>query len=288
MRFGINTFLISSGFTNLDAYKLEELHSYGADFVELAIVDPSAVSISLLKKSLASANSERPIVCGAFVNGRDLRGSKESQLRSIQYIKQLISIAREIGSEVVCGPIYSEGGRSSFNSQIQNQEQKKLVASHLCQLCKIAEKDGIVIALEPLNRFETDFINTIEQGVDLIQSVGSPALKIHADTFHMNIEEENTASTLIKFGDYIGHIHASASHRGIIGEDQVDWVAFFKALREIDYQGDIAIESFSTKNQKLAEAVSIWRSLYDTPKQYAEESLSFLRETWQSMPLQNI
>ena len=105
---------------------------------------------------------------------------------------------------------------------------------------------------------------------------------------NMNIEEENTASTLIKFGDYIGHIHASASHRGIIGEDQVDWVAFFKALREIDYQGDIAIESFSTKNQKLAEAVSIWRSLYDTPKQYAEESLSFLRETWQSMPLQNI
>ena len=259
------------------------MHSYGAEFIELAIVNPTLVSAPLLRKSLASARSEKPVICGAFFNGRDLRGSKESQLRSVQYIKALILLAKEIGSEIICGPIYSEGGRCNFNSPNENQEQLRCVVSHLQEICEIAEKYGIVIALEPLNRFETDFINTIEQGVDLINLVGSSALKIHADTFHMNIEEENTASSLMKFGDYIGHIHASANHRGIIGKDQIDWIAFFKALKEINYKGDIAIESFSRSNQKLAEAASIWRSFYDNPKQYAETSLGFLKRTWKNL-----
>ena len=108
MRFGLNTFLVSSGFTDADIPLIEEFKSYGAEVVELAIVEPSAVSVPLLLDALSSAGLERPIVCGAFCPGRDLRGSDAAQQESVRYIGELIDLAEQLGSKVVCGQMYSE------------------------------------------------------------------------------------------------------------------------------------------------------------------------------------
>lgn len=280
MRFGLNTFLVSAGFTDADIPLIQTFKSYGADVIELAIVEPSAVSVPLLKQALVESGLEQPIVCGAFGPGRDLRGSDADQAACVQYVSELIELATQLDSKVVCGPMYSETGRAARHTPEEREQQLALIVSHLKSLCQQAEAAGVILAVEPLNRFETDCINTLDQAVELIEAVGSPALKIHMDTFHMNIEEEDSAAAILKHGQHIGHVHASASHRGLLGQDQVDWDGVLSALQTIGYDGDIGIESFSEDNEVIARAAAIWRPLYESSEQLSVEGLQFLKEKW--------
>ena len=287
MRIGLNTFLVSPGFTDSDLALIYEFKSYGADVVELAIVEPSKVSAPKLKATLVESGLERPIICGAFGPGRDLRGGPEEVATSFTYIEDLIDLAVVLDSKIVCGPMYSETGRSGAHTAQEREAQLTQIAEALKPLCAKAESAGIVLAIEPLNRFETDCINTLEQGVALIKQVDSPALKLHIDTFHMHIEEDDSASAIIKYGPYIAHVHASASHRGLLGEDQVDWKGILGALQKIAYEGDIVIESFSEGNKTIARAAAIWRRLYDSPKQLAVEGINFLKSSRKQLAIRS-
>ncbi|MDP4610348.1 MAG: sugar phosphate isomerase/epimerase [Opitutales bacterium] len=281
MRFGLNTFLVSSGFTDAELPLLQTFKNYGADVIELAIVEPAAVSVPKLITALEASGLEQPIICGAFPPGRDLRGNTEERAASAQYISELITLAKAVDSKIVCGPFYSVTGQANAYSSEERAAQLDMIAAELRPLCQQAEAAGVTLAVEPLNRFETDCINTIDQAIELIEKVGSPCLKIHIDTFHMNIEEADSAAAILRAGQHIGHVHASASHRGLLGKDQVDWSGICAALVKINYQGDILIESFTVDNTVIAKAASIWRPLYDGPEQLAVEGLQFLRETWE-------
>ena len=277
MRFGLNTFLTSPGFTDSDLLLIDTFKGYGAEVIELAIVDPSTVTVPKLVEALDAAGLEQPVICGAFALGRDLRGTPEQVVRAEVYIGELIELAIAVGARVVCGPLYSETGRSGQHSPEEREAQLVQITKALRPLCAKAEAAGLILAFEPLNRFETDCINTLDQAVDLIERVGSPALKIHVDTFHMNIEESNSGAAIRKAAAHIGHVHGSASHRGLLGEDQVDWDGVIAALKDIGYDGDVVIESFSEGNEVIAKATSIWRKLYDSPEQLSVEGLQFLK-----------
>lgn len=278
MRIGLNTFLESSGFTDSELGLVEQFRKYGAEVVELAIVEPGQVTPEKVLEVLQANGLERPVLCGAFTPGRDLRGSDKAVLEASTYISDLIDLAQALGSKVICGPMYSETGRANAHSDGEREQQLAQIAGALKPLCDKAESAGVVLALEPLNRFETDCINTLEQTAGLIDRVGSAALKIHIDTFHMNIEEDDSAAAILKYGRHIAHVHASASHRGLLGADQVDWKGVFDALEAIAYEGDVIIESFAMENKSLAKAASIWRPLYENPEQLAVEGLGFLRK----------
>lgn len=281
MRFGLNTFLVSPGFSDADLPLIADFEAYGSQMIELAIVDPSAISLDKLQAALAAADMEQPVICGAFSPGRDLRGTPEQASNAAGYIGELIDLASALGSKVVCGPMYSETGRSGGHSAAEREAQLQQIATNLQPLCAKAEAAGVVLALEPLNRFETDCINTLEQAVSMIDRVGSPALKIHIDTFHMNIEEDDSGAAIRRYGKHIAHVHASASHRGLLGQDQVDWSGVLSALHDVAYAGDIVIESFSPDNHAIAKATSIWRQLYASPEQLAVEGLQFLKTHWE-------
>lgn len=282
-RIGLNTFINCSNFTDAEVNLVKRYKSFGFDVIELAIIDPQALNVSKLKAALANSEMEQPILCGAFCNGRDLRGITQEVETSVAYIHQLIDLAIELNSQLICGPMYSETGRANHYSPEKRTNQLDQIAEALKPLCERAQAAGIVLALEPLNRFETDCINTLEQATHFIDRVGSDALKIHIDTFHMHIEEADSAAAIRQAAGYIGHVHASASHRGIVGQDQVDWAGIIDALTAIRYKGDIVIESFSSDNLAIARAASIWRPLFDSPEQLAIESLNFLRDQWHSV-----
>lgn len=286
MRFGLNTFLTSSGFTDADLPLIAEFKSYGADVIELAVVDPASITVSKLVEALNASDMKRPIVCGAMIPGLDLRGNDQEQTDCVTYISELIEMAGEIGSTVVCGPFYSTTGRANSHTAEEREAQLCVIAGHLKSLSKQAQATGVTLAIEPLNRFETDCVNTLSQAVDLIERVGCSALKIHIDTFHMNIEEDDSAAAILAAASHIGHVHASASHRGLLGQDQVAWDEVLGALQTIGYDGDIVIESFSADNEALARATSIWRSLYESPQQLSVEGLVFLKQTWKSIESQ--
>ncbi len=283
MRFGLNTFLVSPSFTGADLPLIATFEKYGAQLVELAVVEPASVSVPKLKAALASSSLEQPVICGAFGSGRDLRGSPSEVANAIHYVSELIEMAHALGAKIVCGPMYSRTGRCGAHTAEERESQFDQIALGLEELCRKAEAAGIVLALEPLNRFETDCINTLEQAVEMIDRVGSDALKIHIDTFHMNIEEADSGVAILQYAKHIAHVHASASHRGLLGKDQVDWTGVLGALQDVGYEGDIVIESFSEDNQVIAKAASIWRTLYDSPEQMAVEGLQFLKKSWQQI-----
>jgi len=131
-----------------------------------------------------------------------------------------------------------------------------------------------------LNRFETDFINTCDQGLKMIKDVDSKALKLHLDTFHMNIEEKNQAKAIKKAGKYLGHFHACGSDRGTPGNDHIDWKPIVAALKSIRYTGDVVIESFTTDVKVIAKAAAIWRRMEPTRDEIAVKGLKFLKKAF--------
>lgn len=278
MKFGINTYLFSSPFTNESIAFFPQFKEWGFDFVEIALEEPSNIDPVKVRKALDDNGLECRSVCAATGPGRDLRGTRKDQVASIEYVEALIRIAPVLGSKLVAGPVYSAVGRAELVPDDQKRKQWELVVRNLGALADYATGHGVKLAIEPLNRYETDFINTCDQALRMIEDVGSEALMVHLDTFHMNLEEKDPALAIRKAGKRLGLLHASGSDRGTPGGDQINWDRIFAALDHIDYPGDIVIESFTPDVKVIAKAASIWRQVEPSKEAIAVEGLRFLRE----------
>jgi len=279
MRFGINTFLFTSPFTNESVKLFKSFKTWGFDSVEIAIEDKSHIDPAFIKAELDKAGLVCGSVCGAFGPDRDLRGTPEQQQNSLDYITFLIDAAVAMGCPTVAGPAYSAVGRTGFVPDKERAVQWKTVVRNLKKVAKYAEKKGVVVALEPLNRFETDFINTVDQVLQLVKDVGSPALMVHLDTFHMNIEEKDSAKAILKVGKKLGHFHACGSDRGTPGSDHINWTGIAAALKKVGYNKDVVIESFTPDVKVIAKAASIWRMIEKSQQDIAVKGVQFLKKT---------
>lgn len=277
MKFGINTYLFSSPFTNESISYFPLFKKWGFDFVEIALEDPANIDPELIRKALDDHDLECRSVCAATGPGRDLRGNRKEQITSMEYIQELINIAPVLGSSLVAGPIYSAVGRADLVPEELKPGQWSLVVENLRILTSYAETQQVKLAIEPLNRYETDFINTCDQALQLIKDVGSDALYVHLDSFHMNLEEKDPALAITKAGERLALLHASGSDRGTPGGDQINWDRIFAALDHINYQGDIVIESFTPDVKIIAKAASIWRKIEPSKEAIAVDGLNFLR-----------
>ncbi|TLV00726.1 sugar phosphate isomerase/epimerase family protein [Dyadobacter luticola] len=277
MKFGINTYLFASPFTNESVSYFQKFKEWGFDFVEIAVEEPENIDPVFVKKALDGSGLECCSVCAATGPGRDLRGNRKEQVTSIEYIQALIDIAPVLGANLVAGPLYSEVGRADLVPDDKKPKQWLTVVNNLKKLAAYAEERNVKLAIEPLNRYETDFINTCDQALDLIRDVGSDFLQIHLDSFHMNLEEKDPALAIKKAGSKLGLLHASGSDRGTPGGDQIDWDRIFAALDNINYQGNIVIESFTPDVKVIAKAASIWRQIEPSKEAIAVDGLRFLR-----------
>jgi D-psicose/D-tagatose/L-ribulose 3-epimerase len=281
MRFGINTFLFTSPFTDDSTKWFKTFKGWGFDSVEIAVEHESHIDPVYVKSELDRNKLVAGTFCGAFGPGRDLRGTPEEQQACLDYVHKLIDMMVILESPVLVGPIYSAVGRAEFVPEKERKAQWKQVVQHLKTICKYAQKKKKRIALEPLNRFETDFINTCDQAIQMIKDVRSPALFIHLDTFHMNIEEKEPAKAIRKAGKMLGHFHACGSDRGTPGSDHIRWKSIAKALKKIRYKGDVVIESFTPDVLVIAKAASIWREMEPNKNDIAVKGLKFLKKTLQ-------
>ena len=279
MRIGINSFLFASPFTTESTKLFKQFKKWGFDTVEIPIEDPSHIDPVKVKAALDKAGLACGSVCACMGASRDLRGTPEAQATGKAYIKALIDQAVILDCPSIIGPVYSEVGRADAVPADEYKAQWKTVVGHLKELAQYAKERGRVICVDPLNRFETDFLNTCDQGLKLVKAVGSPAFKLHLDTFHMNIEEKNQAAAILKAGKHLAHFHACGSDRGTPGNDHIDWKPIAAALKKINYQGDVVIESFTTDVKVIARAAAIWRRMEPTRNEIATKGLTFLRKT---------
>jgi D-psicose/D-tagatose/L-ribulose 3-epimerase len=141
-----------------------------------------------------------------------------------------------------------------------------------------AAERGVTLAIEPLNRFETDLVNTVDQGVRLCDDIGADNVGLLLDTFHMNIEERHIGAAIRSAGRHVRHVHTCENDRGAPGSGHIDFGEVFRALDAIGYDEDVVIESFTPEIVEIARAVSLWRPLAPDGDTLASEGLRFLRE----------
>ena len=277
MRFGINSFLYTSPFTTDSVKLFPKFKKWGFDTVEIPVeapehIDPAKVKVAADKAGLAIGS-----VCACMGPGRDFRGTPEEQATGMTYCKALVDQAAIMGCPRLIGPIYSVVGKADAVEPAQQKVEFALVVKNLKELAAYAAAKGITLCIEPLNRFETDFLNTTDKGLKLIKAVGAKNVVLHLDTFHMNIEEKNQAAAIIKAGKTLGHFHACGSDRGTPGGDHIDWKPIVAALKKINYQGDVVIESFTTDVKVIARAAAIWRKIEPKRDDIAVKGLANLK-----------
>jgi D-psicose/D-tagatose/L-ribulose 3-epimerase len=278
MRIGINTFLFTSPFTTESVKLFPMFKKWGFQTVEIPIespdhIDPAQVKAAADKHGLAIGS-----VCACMGPGRDFRGTAEEQQTAMDYCKAVVDQAAIMGCPRVIGPIYSVVGKADAVEPALQTAEFALVVQNLKVLAAYAAQKGVDLCIEPLNRFETDFLNTCDKGLKLLKAVGAKNVKLHLDTFHMNIEEKNQAAAIRKAGKRLGHFHACGSDRGTPGNDHIDWKPIIKALKEIKYTGDMVIESFTTDVKVIARAAAIWRRIEPTRNEIATKGIKFLKK----------
>ena len=250
----------------------------GFDAVELPIEDPDLIEASKIKEALIE-NGLQPVICGAFGTLRDLTHDDPTYHKSsFKYITSCLNICSQLGAPFFAGPMYSAVGKARLVSKEQRKAEWQRAVLNLRKVCHTAGDMGLDIALEPLNRFESDLVNTCADVMKLIAEIDHPAAKVLLDGFHMNIEEPDIEKAILLAGNKLIHVQVSENHRGIPGTGQTQWNALHKGLSAVSYRGVVSIESFTPNVKELAGAVCIWHPLAESQDVFAAEGLQFLKE----------
>lgn len=259
MKYGINFLLWSGDFNNESLPLIKKAADIGFDGVEIPIFDPDAVDIKATGDALKE-NGMECTGCSILGDDRDMI-SDDPAIRenAKQYMKDCIEIIAALGGSIFCGPLYSAVGKLVGRSR--TDEEWDLAVAGLKEVGKVAADNGVTLAIEPLNRFETYFVNIAEDAVQLARDVDNPNVKVHLDTFHMNIEEKDPSAAIRNTGDFLAHMHCCENDRGAPGSGHVDWDGVFKALDDVNYDNWIVIESFVPAIEAIAKAAAIWRQL---------------------------
>lgn len=278
MKFGVNTFVWVSPCTTAAVIELApKVKSMGFDILEIACENPDLLDMQTIQKAIAQ-NGLSAIICGVLGPDRNICSfNPEIRENARTYIHWMIDAAAQVGSEVVCGPLYSAVGKDHLDDQELRRKEWDLAVAEIRELADDAGQKGIKLAIEPLNRFETDMINTVSQGLTFIHDVGRDNIGFHLDTFHMHLEEKSSPDAIRLVGDKIFHFHACENDRGVPGTGQVYWQEIAIALKSIHYQGPVVIESFTSDVKEIARAVNIWREIAPSQDAIAEQGLKFLR-----------
>lgn len=253
------------------------IKAIGYDMVEVPIEAEGELNYAEVGRVARDAGLSVSI-CAVIGADRDLLDANPAvRANGMAYVRHSIDAAAIVRSPHVVGPLYSAVGRTWLATSDERRRDLDLLVNELSELAAYASDKGIVICIEPLNRFETSFINTSEQAVELVDRVGNGSCGIVLDTFHMNIEELSMGDAIRTAGRRLRHLQVSDNHRGTPGDGHVPWQEVVDACREIDYRGAVVIETFTTEVKSIARAVSIWRPLAASQDALAREGLAFLK-----------
>jgi len=275
-RFGLNMLVYTAAFSAEHVELIGKVAEMGFDGVEIPFTDLGVLDAPGVRKACESAGVGMTACCVLMPDGSVCSDEASERAAGVQRLKDMIDLTAEMGGDVVAGPLYAPVRH--LTGRARSEAEWNYCVEGLRAAAEHAEKAGPLLAIEPLNRFETHVVNTAADAVRLAEAVGSEHLKVQLDTFHGNIEEKDTAAAIRATGPMLGHFHASESDRGTPGTGQVRWPEVFAALKEIGYGGWITIESFATGIVDLCAAACIWRPIYDTADKLARDGLAFLKE----------
>lgn len=276
--FSVSTWLWTSPFTSETIALFPKIRTMGYEAVEIPVEYPEMIDATVVKKALDDEGLQG-IICGAFGPNRDLT-HEDPKVHQVcfDYLRQCFEICNELDAKFLAGPMYSAVGKARMIPPEQRKKEWELAVSNLHKVCQMADEHQLSIALEPLNRFESDLVNTVEDVVRMVKDIDHPAARVMIDSFHMTIEERNLEEAIVKAGDALIHVQVSENYRGTPGTGLTPWESFRSGLEKINYQGAISIESFTPEIKELAGAVCFWKNMAESQDAFAEDGLRFLQE----------
>jgi len=276
VKFGVHLFLWTERFDESAIPLIGKAKKMGLDGVEIPLMELEVINVKKTKRELKKNDIEGLGSIGLNLD-RDITSSDEAiRRRGIDYMKRCVEVVSELEGDAINGVIYTAWGKITGKSRTEEEWRRSVEA--LKEVCRYARDYDIALGLEPVNRFETYFLNTAVDAVKLAKDIGEPNVKVHLDTFHMNIEEKNFYQPIKDAGDLLYHLHCCENDRGIPGTGHVDWDGVFKALSEIGYDRWLVIESFVPEMEKMAASTAIWRKIAPSADAIASEGLKFLKE----------
>jgi D-psicose/D-tagatose/L-ribulose 3-epimerase len=275
MKIGCNTFLWGVHFGPDQFHRLPKIKEWGFDGIEFSVLDPQHLPAAAIRRELERAGLESTAV--SVVPGGMHLGSSDADVRkrSQAHIKACILATAEAGSKLLSGPMYSPVGY--LTGVRRTADEWKWAVESWQTLAPVAAASGVEIGIEPLNRFETYFLNTAADGAKFCDAVGHPSVGLLFDTFHANIEEKTVGDALRSAAPHLKHLHTCENDRGTPGSGHVAWNEFFATLKSIGYDRWMTIESFGFALGELSAAAAIWRDLAPTVDSIAFDGVTFLR-----------
>ncbi|MEX1079645.1 MAG: sugar phosphate isomerase/epimerase family protein [Homoserinimonas sp.] len=276
---GVNTWVWASPLTDESLDRLaRKAAGLGFEAIELPVESPGDWDPVRASDVLAGL-SLTPYVVGAMGSGRDLVAASAGAVASTQqYLQHCIEVATALGASVVAGPFYAQTGRTWRMDAAQRATVIAELRRNLVPIVDAAQAAGVTLAIEPLNRYETSLINTVEQALDALEPLLGPGLGLALDSYHLNIEEKNPVAAIRAAGGNLAHVQVCGNDRGAVGDDHIDWPAFLDALDDAGYSGPLNLESFTAENETIATAASVWRPLADSQDALAERTFAYLTE----------
>jgi D-psicose/D-tagatose/L-ribulose 3-epimerase len=279
MQIGVNTWVWTSPLTTEELEKLApQVKKMGFDWIEVPLeglddMDHTRGAEIIKEYDLGVS------ACAAMGPDRDLiHPDPEIRASGMAYLKGAIQATNDLGATNLVGPLYSAVGRTWQSTPEERARDTDLLVENLSELSNYAAEFDVVLCVEPLNRFETSFINLAEQAIPIVDRVDHPNCQMMLDTFHMNIEEKSLGDAIRAVGPRLRHVHACENDRGAPGTGNIPWDEIAKALNDIHYDGPVVIESFTAKVKSIARAAAIWRALAPSQDALAEDGLKFLRQ----------
>jgi len=277
VKYGIHSLLWTERFDTGPEPLIKKAKEIGFDGIEI-YVSPQQLQ-SFDKKRVKKALENAKMKCTGSTSlslETDITSPDEAtRRRGIDYLKNCAKLFSELGAKLVAGVLYAAWGR--IVGRGRTEEEWAHSVESLKEASGLVREYDVILGLEPVNRFETYFLNTAADAVKLVKAIGEPNVKVHLDTFHMNIEEKNYYDPIVKTGELLCHMHCCENDRSIPGTGSVNWDEVFRGLADIRYDKWITLESFTPEIKSVAASTAIWRQLAPSADALASEGLKFLK-----------
>ena len=262
--FGVDTFIWSENFSEKDLWIISKAKQLGFTPLDIAIAHPEKFPTKKVKETAAEVGID--LVTSTTLNKDTNLISSDPKVRArgVASLKKLVDINNELGAPILGGVNYAGWGCLSGKPRTPAEWEWSVTAMQ--EVARYARETGkVTIAVEPVNRFETHFLNIAEDAVRYCKDVGTRNIKVHLDCFHMIREEMSYKGAVESCGkEYLGYVHVCESNRGIPGTGLVPWKEFFTALKAIGYTGPLVIESFDPGFEELNRLCAIWRKFAES------------------------
>ncbi|MEZ5670615.1 MAG: sugar phosphate isomerase/epimerase [Alphaproteobacteria bacterium] len=281
-KFGVHALVWVGGWSEAESERaIAGTAELGYDLIEIPLLNPAKVDAARTRRQLEAHGLTATCSLG-LAPDTDISGEDDAAVaRGEALLNDALAVTRDIGAKYMGGVIYSALGKYNRPPTAKGRAN---CAGVLNRLAAKAKASGITLGLEAVNRYETNLLNTLAQAGEFIDEIGADNVVVHADTYHMNIEDGNLAKAVRDCGAKVGYVHIGESHRGYLGTGTIDFTAVFRALHEIGYGGSIVFESFSSAvvDPQLSTALAVWRNLWSDSRDLAAKAKAFMEAGWDS------